>query len=57
FEAYPAVRFTAGAHCVDATIFPLDGIRQAPLGPVDGRPMRRATAHEVEGLLAAVGNL
>jgi hypothetical protein len=51
--AYPAVRFTAGPHAVDATIFPLDGIRQAPLGPVDGRPMRRATAHEVEGLLAA----
>jgi len=50
--AYPAVRFTAGQHSVDATIFPLDGIRQAPLGPVDGRPMRRATAHEVEGLLA-----
>ncbi len=53
FEAFPAVRFTAGPHEVDATIFPLDGIRQAPLGPVDGRPMRRATAHEVEGLLAA----
>lgn len=52
FEAYPAVRFTAGPHEVDATIFPLDGIRQAPLGPVDGRPMRRATLHEVEGLLA-----
>lgn len=52
FEAFPAVRFTAGPHEVDATIFPLDGIRQAPLGPVDGRPMRRATAHEVEGLLA-----
>ena len=53
FEAYPSVRFTAGPHDVDATIFPLDGIRQAPLGPVDGRPMRRATVHEVEGLLAA----
>ncbi len=52
FEAFPAVRFTAGPHEVDATIFPLDGIRQAPLGPVDGRPMRRATLHEVEGLLA-----
>ena len=53
FEAYPTVRFPAGAHEVDATIFPLDGIRQAPLGPVDGRPMRRATLAEVEGLLAA----
>ena len=52
FEAYPAVRFTAGGHEVDATIFPRDGIRQAPPGPVDGRPMRRATVKEVEGLLA-----
>ena len=52
-EAFPAVRFTAGQHEVDATIFPLNGIRQAPPGPVDGRPMRRATVAEVEGLLAA----
>ncbi len=50
-EAYPAVRFNAGPHEVDATIFPLDGIRQAPPGPVDGRPMRRATVEEVENLL------
>jgi len=52
-EAYPVVRFNAGGHGVDATIFPLDGIRQAPPGPVDGRPMRRATAEEVASLLAA----
>lgn len=52
FEAYPTVSFTAGPHSVNAMIFPVDGIRQAPLGPVDGRPMRRATAQEVEGLLA-----
>lgn len=48
FEAYPAVRFSAGGHEVDATIFPSDGIRQAPPGPVDGKPMRRATLAEVE---------
>jgi hypothetical protein len=50
-EAFPSVRFTAGGHEVDATIFPLDGIRQAPPGPVDGRPMRRATAQEVAGMI------
>ncbi len=50
-QAYPAVRFSAGAHEVDATIFPKDGIRQSPPGPVDGRPMRRATIAEVEELL------
>ncbi len=50
-EAFPVVRFTAGDHEVNATIFPLDGIRRAPPGPVDGRPMRRATVAEVEGLI------
>jgi hypothetical protein len=49
-EAFPALRFTAGGHEVDATIFPRDGIRQAPPGPVDGKPMRRATLAEVEAL-------
>jgi hypothetical protein len=50
-EAFPAVRFAAGEHEVDATIFPRDGIRQAPPGPVDGKPMRRATLAEVETLV------
>ncbi|MDP9198171.1 MAG: hypothetical protein M3O07_03025 [Pseudomonadota bacterium] len=55
-EAFPSVRFTAGGHEVDATIFPLDGIRQAPPGPVDGRPMRRATAQEVAGMIKGVAS-
>jgi hypothetical protein len=50
--SFPAVRFTAGDHEVDATIFPKDGIRQAPPGPVDGRPMKRASLSEVEEMLA-----
>jgi hypothetical protein len=54
-ETFPAVRFTAGEHEVDATIFPKDGIRQAPPGPVDGKPMRRAALAEVETLLGAGG--
>jgi hypothetical protein len=49
--SYPAVRFVAGVQTVDAVVFPLDGIRQAPSSPVDGKPMRRASAAEVEGLL------
>ncbi|WP_018873141.1 hypothetical protein [Thioalkalivibrio sp. ALJ16] len=36
---------------VELTIFPLDGIRQAPPSPVDGRPMARAARHEVERML------
>ena len=33
---------------VEATVFPLDGIRQAPVSPVDGKPMRRADAAELD---------
>jgi hypothetical protein len=49
--SYPALRFVAGRQTVDAVVFPLDGIRQAPSSPVDGKPMRRAGAAEVEALL------
>jgi len=38
---------------VDATVFPIDGIRQAPVSPVDGKPMRRIDADELEVLLDA----
>jgi hypothetical protein len=48
---YPALRFVAGQQTVDAVVFPLDGIRQAPSSPVDGKPMRRASAAEVQALL------
>ncbi|WP_018880273.1 MULTISPECIES: hypothetical protein [unclassified Thioalkalivibrio] len=37
---------------VELTVFPLDGLRQSPPSPVDGRPMPRATRAEVERLLA-----
>ena len=49
--SYPALRFVAGRQTVDAVVFPLDGIRQAPCSPVDGKPMRRANLGEVEALL------
>lgn len=49
--SYPALRFVAGRQTVDAVVFPLDGIRQSPCSPVDGKPMRRASAAEVEALL------
>jgi hypothetical protein len=47
----PGVRFTAGTRLIDATVFPLDGIRQAPCSPVDGRPMRRAGVGELTTLI------
>jgi hypothetical protein len=49
----PALHFDIDEQAVEATIFPADGIRQAPLSPVDGKPMRRADAAELEVLLNA----
>ena len=50
-KAYPGLRFAVDDRQVDATVFPLDGIRQAPVSPVDGKPMRRADADEIQDLL------
>jgi hypothetical protein len=50
-RAYPGVRFEMDEQSIEATVFPPDGIRQAPVSPVDGRPMRRANALEVAALL------
>ncbi|MDE2305101.1 MAG: hypothetical protein KGL34_06040 [Gammaproteobacteria bacterium] len=47
----PALRFEAGGRTIEATVFPIDGIRQSPCSPVDGRPMRRADAREVSALI------
>jgi hypothetical protein len=51
--AYPVLQFVAGNREIDAVVFPIDGIRQSPASPVDGRPMRRADVAELESLLAA----
>jgi hypothetical protein len=48
--AVPSVRFELGDETVEAVVFPRDGIRQAPVSPVDGRPMRRAGLEEVSRL-------
>ena len=48
---YPGVRFEINDQAIEATVFPTDGIRQAPVSPVDGRPMRRADVSELEALL------
>ena len=50
-RAFPGVRFEMEQQPIEATVFPTDGIRQAPVSPVDGRPMRRASTGEVEALL------
>ena len=51
----PSLEFTIDGYGIDATVFACDGIRQAPLSPTDGRPMRRATLDEVRALVEAEG--
>jgi len=50
---YPGVRFEVDDQPIEATVFPTDGIRQAPVSPVDGKPMRRADVEDLEALLAS----
>lgn len=47
----PGFRFASGDVEVVALVFPEKGLRQAPLSPVDQRPMRRAGRAEVLALL------
>lgn len=54
-RAYPVFRFMAGEEVIDATVFAIDEIREAPASPVDGRPMKRGSLRELEALLAGDG--
>jgi hypothetical protein len=47
----PSVRFEIGTAMIETFVFSVDGIRQAPLSPVDGKPMRRAGISEAQQLL------
>jgi len=51
-ETFAAFRFTQGDSDIEATVFPVDGVRQAPISPVDGKPMRRADVNAILKLLA-----
>lgn len=55
YAVYPVYAFLAGAVPVELVVFPVDGQRQAPLSPVDGRPMRRAKPEAVKALLEDAG--
>jgi len=47
----PAVHLELDDQPVEVVVFGLDGIRQAPVSPVDGKPMKRADATDVAALL------
>jgi hypothetical protein len=50
-ESYAGYRFVHDDMSIEATVFPVNGMRQAPISPVDGRPMKRADRSAVERLL------
>ena len=50
-DTYPGFEFNHGNNAIQATVFPVDGIRQAPMSPVDGKPMKRVDAAGVQALL------
>ena len=53
-ETYAGFEFHHGHNAIQATVFPIDGIRQAPISPVDGKPMRRVDSNGVQQLLEHV---
>ena len=44
--------FAAEDLAFDATVLPLDVVRQAPLSGIDEKPMRRASQAQLRALLA-----
>lgn len=50
-DTFAAFEFSHDSAPIEATVFPVDGIRQAPISPIDGKPMRRADLKAVRALL------
>ena len=50
-ELYSGVEFHHSHTAIQVTVFPIDGIRQAPMSPIDGKPMKRVDTNAVQQLL------
>jgi hypothetical protein len=50
-SGYPGFEFRHEHNLVQATVFPFDGLRQAPISPIDGKPMRRADSRRVQEIV------
>lgn len=51
YEYFPSYSFIAGDVPIDIVVFPIIAQRQAPLSPVDGKPMQRDDIKSVEAAL------
>jgi hypothetical protein len=52
-ENFAGFRFAHDDSNIEAVVFPVDGMRQAPISPVDGKPMRRADRNAIIELINA----
>jgi hypothetical protein len=52
FDTFAGFEFHHSNSPIQATVFPVDGIRQAPMSPVDGKPMKRVDREAVQEMLA-----
>lgn len=50
-EMYAGFEFRHNNETMQATVFPVDGVRQAPISPVNGKPMKRVDSDGVQKLL------
>lgn len=53
-ETFAGFEFHHSNSSIQVTVFPIDGIRQAPMSPIDGKPMKRAAPDIVQQLLEHV---
>jgi hypothetical protein len=53
-DTYAGFEFIHSNESIQATVFPIDGIRQAPMSPIDGKPMKRVDKNAVQELLQHV---
>ena len=53
-ELYSGFEFHHSNSAIQVTVFPIDGIRQAPMSPIDGKPMKRVDTNAVQQLLEHV---
>ena len=53
-EMYAGFEFSHCNEVIQATAFPFDGLRQAPLSPINGKPMKRVDMNAVQELLKHV---
>ena len=50
-DTFAGFEFHHSNSAIQVTVFPVDGIRQAPMSPVDGKPMKRVDSDAVQLLL------